>query len=79
MPPNTTAPYVPGPHARAAWLMKVLVGLDQLGNALMGGDPDETISSRAARGQLFGKWVSWLMCRFLNFLDPGHCDKVVGH
>lgn len=72
-------PYVPGPHARAPWLMKVLVALDQLANALTHGDPDETPSSRAARAAMSGRrWGRWL-CRALDVVDPGHCSRVVGH
>ena len=62
------------------WLGKgafnVLVALDQLGNTIVGGDPDETISSRA--GKLNGKrlWATNL-CRFLNWLDPGHCTSAI--
>lgn len=32
-----------------AWLSGVLLGLDQFGNAVFGGSPDETISSRVGR------------------------------
>ena len=31
------------------YLWNVLLSLDQLGNSLLGGDPDETISSRVGR------------------------------
>lgn len=31
------------------YLVNILVGVDQLGNALFAGDPDETISSRIGR------------------------------
>ena len=34
------------------WIVNVLIGLDQLGNALIGGDPDETISSRLGKLKL---------------------------
>lgn len=71
-------PYQPGPQARLPWLMKVLVATDQWVNALFGGDPDETISSRAARGRATHRWARWL-CRVLDFFDPGHCDRSVGH
>ena len=71
--------YTPGPHARASWLMKILVGLDQLGNALLRGDPDETISSRGARAKHRGAWWGRAMCRSLDWLDPGHCDRAEGH
>jgi hypothetical protein len=31
------------------WAMNILIGIDQLANALTGGDPDETISSRLGK------------------------------
>ena len=54
------------------------VALDQLANALLAGDPDETISSRT------GKWLSlphdtwkwkvaYVLCRALHLLDKNHC------
>lgn len=44
------------------YLYNILIGIDQLVNALLGGDPDETISSRlgkhiAKRDSLFAKIV----------------------
>jgi hypothetical protein len=33
------------------WLYRVLLGLDQLANAVAGGSPDETISSRTGRSR----------------------------
>lgn len=69
--------YVPGPHARAPWILKVLVAVDQGLNAMFNGDPDETISSRAARHR--DRWWGRLLCRIFDVLDPGHCDRVLGH
>lgn len=51
----------------------LLVSIDQTVNTLFGGDPDETISSRSAKAQLEGKRWGCIMCKFLDFLDPGHC------
>lgn len=56
------------------YLRNVLVALDQLLNALAGGDPDETISSRvgkaAGRGERWGvalqSVIDWIFWR-------GHC------
>jgi len=50
-----------------------LVDLDKQANALLGGDPDETISSRAGRGAFFGPSVSSALCTGLDLIDPGHC------
>ena len=59
------------------WIFNILVGIDQLGNAISGGDPDETISSRSAKAEFQGKWWGKAMCRFLNVIDPGHCPKSI--
>ena len=50
-----------------------LIALDQLINAAFGGDPDETISSRAA------KWHPWLaaVINRLFFWQPNHCQESV--
>jgi hypothetical protein len=57
----------------------ILIALSQLGSALTGGDPDETISSRLgklkrSRGGII-PWtrpVSRLLDRILEFIDPNH-------
>lgn len=61
----------------AKWLRNVLVALDETGNAMMGGDPEETISSRAAKARNAGRRWGCLLCRLLDKLDPGHCDKFI--
>lgn len=64
------------------WILNVLIGIDQLVNAILLGDPDETLSSR------FGKWlkmphhtwrwkVAYLICRILHIFDKGHCEKSI--
>lgn len=56
----------------------VFIGLDQLINALFGGWPDETISSRAWRWELAGvrSWPRRLLDGLaLIFGDKDHCRK----
>ncbi len=74
------------------WAWNCLIGIDQLANAVFGpllnavrrsqsatfGDPDETLSS------VFGKSVQSgecrgcrLICRMLNWIDPGHCETSI--
>lgn len=54
------------------WSRAVLIALDQLVNAVFGGYPDETISSRAWRWHLSGV-RSW-PCRALDCLfGDDHC------
>lgn len=51
----------------------VLIALDQLVNALVGGMPDETISARAWRKQDTRRWR--IAARVINaaFFDADHC------
>ena len=56
------------------YIWNLLIALDQFANAIFGGDPDETISSRAGKDQKKGrKWAIWL-CWFLNKLETKHCS-----
>lgn len=59
------------------WIKDILIGVDQLGNALLRGDPDETISSRAAKSAARGKRWGCVLCKFLDKLDPNHCEKSI--
>lgn len=70
------------------WTLNVLIGLDQLGNALLGGHPDETISSRLgkhkARNGGVVPWRTWLgtarvLDNVLEWLDPGHSIDAIEH
>jgi len=69
------------------WIMNVLISLDQLGNSIIWGDPDETISSRLGRvEQKFGGAIPWTrpVAKFtawwLNRIDKDHCrDAIEGH
>ncbi len=62
------------------YFWNILIALDQLINTVLGGDPDETISSRM--GKIVAKkpdscvlcvWV----CRVLHWFDTDHCNRVV--
>jgi len=55
--------------------INIVLAYDQLFNAVTGGDMDETLSQRAAR--LRKEDVRWakVLCKFLNWLDEGHCEK----
>lgn len=61
------------------WALNILLSIDQLGNSILGGDPDETISSRLGRiktlhgGRIpwsrpFSKVADWV----LDKIDPNH-------
>ena len=62
-------------HSTRQWVWNVLVSVDQFVNTLTGGDPDETLSGRSRRAKEHGRWWGRVMCRLLNWIDPGHCDR----
>lgn len=63
------------PNGRRAWTLAV--AYDQLANAAFGGSEDETISSRAGRARRQGKRWACVLCRLLDALDPGHCERSI--
>ncbi len=56
-----------------AWL--IAIAIDDLGNVSMDGALGQTISSRAAHNR--GKWWGCILCKLLNEVDPGHCDRAL--
>lgn len=58
----------------AKYVKNVLIGLDQLANALLGGDPDETVSSRCGKSRCR---LCRVLCRMLDRLDYRHCAESV--
>lgn len=59
------------------YIWNILIAIDQLGNALLAGDPDETISSRAAKNR--HKWYWDALCHVLDFLDKNHSTNSIEH
>lgn len=59
---------------RYGW--NLLIAIDQLANTILGGDPDETISSRTAKRVKDQRWAYYL-CRALHWFDKDHCVKSV--
>ena len=58
------------------WILNLLLSLDQFGNTVLGGSPDETISARA--GRYAGKIWYWTgLAWVLNKIDPGHTKDAV--
>ena len=69
------------------YFLGIVIALDQLINALIGGDPDEMISARAHREALKGS-TAWILAEIfidvLFFWQEAHCtaakryeDKVI--
>lgn len=62
------------------YILNILIAIDQLANAALNGDPDETLSARAWRteqsGKIFGKIFRPLIDTLaILFLDFNHCEK----
>jgi len=53
-----------------------LIAIDQLFNALTGGDPDETISSRTGKMKDKRLWAKWLSA-FLDIFEKDHTTKSI--
>ncbi len=60
---------------KEGYVHRVLVALDQFGNVVLGGDPDETISARSARAVERGNWLGKFMCWWLDKLQRNHGEK----
>lgn len=58
------------------YIWNILISIDQLANAILGGDPDETISSRAGKRKEEQAWAKWL-CWMLDKIDPNHCSTSI--
>jgi len=57
------------------YIMNILLGIDQLANVIMLGDPDETISSRAGRVWPNSTWRKFIDKLF--FWQTNHCHKAI--
>ena len=58
------------------YFWNLLISIDQLTNTVLGGDPDETISSRSGKKQDDQLWAKYL-CKVLNYIDTNHCKKSI--
>lgn len=55
-----------------------LIAIDQLINTILGGDPDETVSSRMGKRVIKKNCkVCKAICRILNFFEKDHCYKSI--
>lgn len=54
------------------YLLNILISIDQLGNTLLGGSPDETISAR-----LWREYPNSILRKVVDaFFGKGHCKRV---
>lgn len=60
------------------WLWNLLIALDQLANTVLGGDPDETLSSRMGKQIAQRKCLLCrLVCKVLDRFEVNHCQKSI--
>lgn len=57
------------------WLHSVGIALDIMINAIIGGEPGDTLSYRFAKKQRKGHRVGCVLCRLLDLVDRRHCQK----
>lgn len=66
-----------------SYLKRILIAIDQLGNAAANGNPDETVSSRVGKNAIAGKWWALVAEKVINwtawhvFHDPDHCRRAI--
>lgn len=61
------------------YLFRVMVAIDQLGNTLLGGRPDETLSGNVGYNAKQGKAWALRLEKVINFImrNPTHCRDCV--
>lgn len=59
------------------YFWNLLLVIDEAFNTLSGGDPGETISSRAGKAMQKGERWACVLCRFLNLFQKDHCIKSI--
>lgn len=57
--------------------LNLLIWLDCGANTLLGGDPQETISSRLGKAARDGRKWAYYICRGLHWFDPRHCRESI--
>lgn len=73
----TTCAVVDAVPQRKGYVYRVLVSINQLTNTLLGGHPDETLSSRWGRAKKRGNKAARAACRVLAITDPCHCETAI--
>ena len=64
------------PHGPVAYLGNLAVALDQLGNALVGGNAHGTLSARAWEAWCAGRaWGRWARPAIDAVFGAGHCER----
>jgi hypothetical protein len=62
------------------YFWNLLIWIDQGVNTVTGGDPDETVSSRAGKYAARGRgWFPCQLCKVLNWIQKDHCKNSIEH
>lgn len=59
------------------YLLNFAIWIDEGVNTIFGGSPNETVSERAAKARNAGRKWGCVLCRVLNWVNPGHCDNAL--
>jgi hypothetical protein len=61
------------------YIKNIFIGLDQFVNAILGGDPDETISSRIGKRIRSNKATPFerYIAHVLDNIDKNHCNDAI--
>ncbi|PXX41072.1 MULTISPECIES: hypothetical protein [Burkholderia] len=59
------------------YLLNFAIWIDEGINTIFGGSPNETVSERAAKARNAGRKWGCVLCRALNWINPGHCDNAL--
>ena len=57
--------------------VQIAIMKDETFNTSVGGNRNETLSSRSARAQLRGERWGCVLCKILDRIDKGHCQKSI--
>jgi hypothetical protein len=60
----------------ARYLWNFLIALDQFANTILGGSPDETISSRLGKRVDTSRFAC-VICKVLDLFQKDHCKKSI--
>lgn len=59
------------------YIYNILIGINQLFNAILLGDPDETLSSRIGKEAKRGNKFALFLSKILDFFDENHCEEAI--
>jgi hypothetical protein len=66
------------PRPTESYGLNIAISLDEFGNAITGGDPGETISSRAGKARAQGQKWACVLCKVLAWITAtNHCAESV--